>query len=76
MTPRQKKRLSLAAGAVLILVAIAFVVLRPAELTVIKPVSQDVVEVVVASGTLRAVRQSMVGAESSRALKSPKATGY
>ena len=64
MTPRQKKRLSFAAGAVLILVAIAFIVLRPAELAVIKPVRQDVVEVVVASGTLRAVRQSMVGAES------------
>jgi HlyD family secretion protein len=70
MTPRQTKRLSFAAGAILILVAIAFIVLRPAELTVIKPVSQDVVEVVVASGTLRAVRQSMVGAESSGVVES------
>ena len=36
----------------------------------IKPVRQDVVEVVVASGTLRAVRQSMVGAESSGVVES------
>ena len=70
MTPRQKKRLGFAAGATLILVTSAFFVLRPAELAVIKPVRQDVVEVVVASGTLRAVRQSMVGAESSGVVES------
>ena len=70
MTPRQKKRLGFAAGAILILVTSAFFVLRPAELAVIKPVRQDVVEVVVASGTLRAVRQSMVGAESSGVVES------
>ncbi len=70
MTPRQKKRLSFAAGAILILAAITFVVLRPAGFQVVKPVSQDVVEVVVASGTLRAVRQSMVGAESSGVVES------
>ena len=55
MTPRQKKRLGFAAGTLLILAASAFLVLRPAERAVIKPVRQDVVEVVVASGTLRAV---------------------
>ncbi|MCL4792062.1 MAG: efflux RND transporter periplasmic adaptor subunit [Gammaproteobacteria bacterium] len=74
MTPRQKKRLSVAAGALLIVGAITFVVLRPAELAVIKPVNRDVVEVVVASGTLRAVRQSMVGAESSGVVESLEVT--
>lgn len=74
MTSRQKKRLGYAAGAIFIVSASAFVVLRPAELAVIKPVRQDVVEVVVASGTLRAVRQSMVGAESSGIVESLEVT--
>jgi HlyD family secretion protein len=73
MTPRQKKRLSFAAGAILIVSASAFFLWRPAELAVIKPVRQDVVEVVVASGTLRAVRQSMVGAESPGVVESLEA---
>lgn len=73
MTPRQKKRLGFAAGAILIVATGAFFLFRPAELAVIKPVRQDVVEVVVASGTLRAVRQSMVGAESSGVVESLEA---
>jgi HlyD family secretion protein len=70
MTPRQKKRLGYAAGAMLVIVAGTLFVLRPSELAVVKPLRQDVVEVVVASGTLRAVRQSMVGAESSGVVES------
>lgn len=36
---------------------------RPADLPVVEPATRDVIEVVVASGRLRAVRQSLVGAE-------------
>lgn len=36
---------------------------RPADLALVEPVAREVVEVVVASGRLRAVRQSQVGAE-------------
>lgn len=36
---------------------------RPAELALVEPVAREVIEVVVASGRLRAVRQSQVGAE-------------
>jgi multidrug efflux pump subunit AcrA (membrane-fusion protein) len=74
MTPRQKKRLITAGVALAVAAAAAFVILRPGTAEVINPVRRDVVEVVVASGKLRAVRQSMVGAESSGLVESVEVT--
>lgn len=50
---------------VIVVVVVALIVLRgrPASLPIVEPQARDVVEVVVASGRLRAVRQSQVGAE-------------
>jgi HlyD family secretion protein len=73
MTPKQKKRL-LAAGGALAVAALAAFLLRPDPVAVVKPERRDVVEVVVASGKLRAVRQSMVGAESAGIVESVEVT--
>lgn len=57
-------RRRLVAGGIVALVAIVLVMRsRPANLPLVEPVTRDVIEVVVASGRLRAVRQSLVGAE-------------
>jgi HlyD family secretion protein len=74
MTPRQKKRLISAGVALAVTAAAAFVALRPGTAEVVTPLRRDVVEVVVASGKLRAVRQSMVGAESSGLVESVEVT--
>jgi len=74
MTPRQKQRLIAAGIAGLVVVAVAAFMLRPVPVTVVKPERRDVVEVVVASGKLRAVRQSMVGAESAGVVESVEVT--
>jgi HlyD family secretion protein len=53
--------------AVLVALAIAGIVVwqtRPVPAEVVSPMRRDVVEVVVASGKIRAVRQSVIGAES------------
>jgi HlyD family secretion protein len=64
MTNRTRNRL-LGAGIFFALTAAAiFWSTRPDEAVVVTPIQQDVTEVVVASGTIRAVRQSVVGAES------------
>lgn len=63
MTPARKKSLLIGALALLAVAAVAFIVLQPDTVVVVKPVRQDVVELVVASGRLRAVRQGVIGAE-------------
>ncbi len=70
MSPRQKKRVILAAVVIVAVAAVTLVALRPEQALVITPVRRDVVEVVVASGKLRAVRESMVGAEASGVVES------
>jgi HlyD family secretion protein len=70
MTPRQKKRLIGAAVAIVVVIAGALAVLRPDSVVVTTPETRDVVEVVVASGKLRAVRESLVGAEASGVVES------
>jgi HlyD family secretion protein len=71
---QKKKRLALAGGAALLVAAIAAFVLRPTAVAVVKPERRDVVEVVVASGKLRAVRQGMVGAEAAGVVESVEVT--
>ena len=74
MTPKQRKRLFPAGIAVILLAPAATVLLRPEPAEMVKPVRRDVVEVVVASGKLRAVRQSVVGAESPGVVESVEVT--
>lgn len=74
MTSRQKKRIAFAGGAALLAAAVAAILLRPTPVAVVKPERRDVVEVVVASGKLRAVRQGMVGAESAGVVESVEVT--
>ena len=51
-------------GAVIVIVgALVWVVRRPGAVPVTGPVRRDIVEVVVASGRLQAVRETQVGAE-------------
>lgn len=64
------RTLIIAGVALAVAVAIAVVVMRPGAAVVITPTRQDVVELVVASGRLRAVRQSMVGAEAAGLVES------
>lgn len=56
-------RLVTAVGVLAVVAALYFRANRPADLPLVEPVQREVVEVVVASGRLRAVRQSQVGAE-------------
>jgi HlyD family secretion protein len=74
MSPRQKKRILTAAVLALVAGGAALYMLRPEPAAVVSPAPRDVVEVVVASGKLRAVRQSMVGAESSGLVESVEVT--
>jgi HlyD family secretion protein len=68
---RQNRKMLVAAGAVLVAIAGLFVWLgRPEPAAVVVPVRRDVVEMVVASGTIRAVRQSVVGAEAAGLVES------
>lgn len=64
MTPRNRRRLLTAGIVVVAIAAIVFWRTRPDEARVVTAVKRDVVEVVVASGKIRAVRQSVIGAES------------
>lgn len=70
MTPRNRRRLLTAGTIVVAIAAIVFWRTRPEEAAVVTPVQREVVEVVVASGTIRAVRQSVVGAESAGIVES------
>jgi HlyD family secretion protein len=56
-------RLVTALVIVAVIATLYFRATRPAELALVEPAQREVVEVVVASGRLRAVRQSQVGAE-------------
>lgn len=58
-----RRRLVIALLIVAVTVVLYLRATRPAELALVEPVQREVVEVVVASGRLRAVRQSQVGAE-------------
>lgn len=58
------RRATLALGMVAVLLAVAWFARRPPEVAVTLPVERDVVELVVASGTVNAVRRTAVGAES------------
>jgi HlyD family secretion protein len=70
MTPRQRNRFTTAGIATVVAVALLVFALWPEAAVVVKPERRDVVEVVVASGKLRAVRQSIVGAEASGVVES------
>jgi HlyD family secretion protein len=74
VTPVARKRIALAALAAVALAAVAAVLLRPAPAALVAPERRDVVEVVVASGKLRAVRESIVGAEAAGVVESVAAT--
>ena len=50
--------------------ALLWLVRRPGEVLVVGPVRRDIVEVVVASGKLQAVRETQVGAESAGIVES------
>lgn len=63
MTRNTQRRLAWGAAGVAVLAGLYLFISRPKEVAVVQPVTRDVVEVVVASGKLRAVRQSQVGAE-------------
>lgn len=61
---RIRKRTAWAVGIVSLLVALAWFVRRPREVAVTVPQKRDVVEIVVASGTVNSIRRTAVGAES------------
>jgi HlyD family secretion protein len=63
MTRTTQRRLAWGAAAAVAIAGVYLFLNRPREVAVAQPVTRDVVEVVVASGKLRAVRQSQVGAE-------------
>jgi len=58
-----RRRLITLGLTVVALGALRFYLNRPADLPLVEPVSREVIEVVVASGRLRAVRESTLGAE-------------
>lgn len=68
--PKQRKRVFLALAVVLVAAVLAWRGLRPEAVALVTPEIRDVVEVVVASGTIRAVRQSQVGAEAAGVVES------
>jgi HlyD family secretion protein len=74
MSPAQRKRLLIAGGGVLAGAVLLFMALRPEPLAFVTPTQRDVVEVVVASGKLRAVRQGVVGAEAAGIVESVEIT--
>jgi HlyD family secretion protein len=63
MTKNTQRRLAWGAAGLAVAAGLVFFLNRPRPVAVVQPVIRDVVEVVVASGKLRAVRQSQVGAE-------------
>ncbi|MBM4195835.1 MAG: efflux RND transporter periplasmic adaptor subunit [Gammaproteobacteria bacterium] len=69
-----RQRLPWIAGAALSVLALIWLALRPEPVVVVTPERRDVVEVVVASGKLRAVRQGMVGAEAPGVVESVEVT--
>ena len=70
MTPKTRKRIATGGLAALLLAGIVFWQTRPDPAEVVTPIRRDVVEVVVASGKIRAVRQSVIGAESAGVVES------
>ncbi len=74
MSPAQRKRLLVIGGGAVAGAALLFVAMRPTPVAVVTPERRDVVEVVVASGKLRAVRQGMVGAEAAGIVESVEIT--
>jgi HlyD family secretion protein len=58
------KRAASTIGIIAVILAIAWFVRRPPELAVTVPEQRDVIELVVASGSVNAVRRTVVGAES------------
>lgn len=74
MTLRNRRRIIGGGLALLILGAGVFWQTRPSPAVVVSPVRRDVIEVVVASGRIRAVRQSVVGAESAGVVESVEVT--
>jgi HlyD family secretion protein len=74
MTPSQKRRLTIAGAGLAVAAALVIFLMRPDAAAVVTPVRRDVIEVVVASGKLRAVRQGMVGAESAGLVESVEVT--
>jgi HlyD family secretion protein len=63
MTKNTQRRLAWGAAGLAVAGGLFFFLNRPRPAALVQPVTRDVVEVVVASGKLRAVRQSQVGAE-------------
>jgi HlyD family secretion protein len=74
MTPRRRKQLIVALLATTAAMALLVIARRPAPVAVVTPAAREVVEVVVASGKLRAVRQATVGAESAGLVESVEVT--
>ncbi len=64
------KRVGIIAGIVLLVAGLVVFAMRPKPVALVTAIKRDVIEVVVASGKLRAVRQSMVGAESAGLVES------
>jgi HlyD family secretion protein len=65
-----RTRLAWVIGILVIAGALVWFVRRPGPVVVTEPVRRDIVEVVVASGKLQAVRETQVGAESSGIVES------
>ncbi len=65
-----RQRILWGLAALLVVSALVWFVRRPAAMVVTEPVRRDVVEVVVASGRLQAVRETPVGAESAGIVES------
>ena len=74
MSSVRRRRIGFAVAGLAIAAVAAFLALRPEPAAVTTAVRRDVVEVVVASGRLRAVRQGMVGAESAGVVESVEVT--
>lgn len=70
MMPRNHGRLLIAGIALVLAATLGIRSIRPDEAVVVTPVQRDVVELVVASGRIRAIRESVVGAESAGIVES------
>lgn len=70
MTPKNRRRLVTVGIVFAVVAAFTWWRSRPGPAAVVSPVQRDVVEMVVASGKIRAVRQSVVGAESAGLVES------
>ena len=68
--PKLTSRKIFLAALGLVAIAIAFMIMRAKPAPFVSPIRRDVVELVVASGKLRAIRESVVGAETSGLVES------